>query len=62
MSMSIYWNNILLKKLTEDSKRRIKCKINTSLGRFYFYFEKDSDLDEINAKLIFFPQKDKRIL
>ena len=55
--MSIYWNNILLKKLSQSSKRRIKCKINTTLGRFYFYLEKNNELDDYNAKVIFFPHK-----
>jgi len=55
--MSIYWNNILLKKLSQNPKKRIKCKITTTLGRFYFYFEKNNDVNEFNAKLIFFPYK-----
>ena len=58
--MSIYWDNVLLKRLKNLSKKRFKCKINTDIGRFYFYFQQDKDREEgnLSGKVIFFPNKD----
>lgn len=58
--MSLYWNNVLLKRMSEDSKRKSKCKINIpNIGRFYFYFERDKEEKEpiIHGRMVFFPQK-----
>ncbi|GAH38659.1 unnamed protein product, partial [marine sediment metagenome] len=41
--MSIYWNNKLLKKLSENTKRKVKYKLNTDVGRFYFYLDRNKD-------------------
>ncbi|MHA1460223.1 MAG: hypothetical protein ACTSO8_01975 [Promethearchaeota archaeon] len=42
----------------QNTKKRTKYKINTDIGRFYFYFEenKDSDQPSISGKLVFFPK------
>ena len=58
--MSVYWNNVLLKRLKNFDKKRFKCKIHTDIGRFYFYFQQDNDQEEANlsGKIIFFPNKD----
>lgn len=58
--MSLYWNNRLLKKIfSKQNKKKLKYKITTDIGRFYFYFEKDSSIMEGNfsGKLLFFPDK-----
>jgi len=58
--MSLYWNNRLLKKkFNSQNKTKLKYKITTDIGRFYFYFEKDSSINESNffGKLLFFPNK-----
>jgi hypothetical protein len=58
--MSLYWNNKLLKKIFNNhNKTKIKYRIITDLGRFYFYFEKDSSIKDGNfsGKLLFFPTK-----
>ena len=56
--MSLYWNNKLLKKLSNNTKRKFKCRINTDVGRFYFYFEenKKSEQPSISGRLVFFPK------
>lgn len=56
--MSIYWNNLLLKKISKH-KNRIKYKINTNLGRFYFFLEKENECNEATffGKIVFFPKK-----
>jgi hypothetical protein len=58
--MSIYWNDKLLKKMANDTKRKSKCRINTNVGRFYFYFEREKEGEPplIHGRLIFFPNKD----
>ena len=56
--MSIYWNDIFLQKfLKKETKRRYKLKLNTDIGRFYFYFQKDDDT-QMSGKVVFFPNKD----
>lgn len=62
--MSVYWNNVLLKRLNNLNKKRLKCKISTDVGRFYFYFQQDKDKEEnlLTGKLIFFPNKDFRTI
>jgi len=58
--MSLYWNNKLLKKIfSSQNKTKLKYKITTNIGRFYFYFEKDSSIKESNfsGKLLFFPNE-----
>jgi len=57
--MSTYWNKISLNKLlgSECKTRPIKYKINTEIGRFYFYFEKEDDTN-VSGKLVFFPKID----
>ncbi len=59
--MSIYWNNKLLKRLSNNTKRKYKYRIHTDIGRFYFYFEenKNSDQPSISGRLVFFPKKIK---
>ncbi len=53
--MSRYWNKIVLDKLFANSKQdRVKYKLNTEIGRFYFYFKKEKD-SKVSGKLIFFP-------
>jgi len=53
--MSRYWNKIVLDKLFSESKRdHVHYKINTEIGRFYFYFKKEED-SRVTGKLIFFP-------
>lgn len=54
--MSRYWNRILIDKLFSNSnKPNIKYKLNTKIGRFYFYLKKEED-SNISGKLIFFPK------
>ncbi|TFG17643.1 MAG: hypothetical protein EU531_02760 [Promethearchaeota archaeon] len=58
--MSLYWNNKLLKKIfSGQNNTKLKYKITTDIGRFYFYFEKDSSIKEskFSGKLLFFPNK-----
>lgn len=57
--MSIYWNNILLKKISINHNKRVKYKIKTNLGRFYFYLKKNNDVNEhsFSGKIVFFPKK-----
>jgi hypothetical protein len=62
--MSLYWNDKLLKKIfNNQNKTKLKYKISTNLGRFYFYFEKDPNIKEGNfsGKLLFFPKEDNYI-
>jgi len=57
--MSLYWNGKLVRELFEqNTKKRTKYRINTDIGRFYFYFEenKDSDQRSISGRLVFFPK------
>lgn len=57
--MSLYWNNVLLKRFSNISKNRFKYKINTNLGRIYFYLEKEKDSEEVkfSGKIVFFPKR-----
>ena len=57
--MSLYWNNRLLKEIYNKDKTKIKYKLTTNIGRFYFYFEKDTSIENSNfsGKLLFFPNK-----
>ena len=59
--MSLYWNDKLLRRLSNNTKRKHKYRINTDIGRFYFYFEenKDSDQPSISGKLVFFPKNNQ---
>ena len=59
--MSIYWNNKLLKRLSNNTKRKFKCRINTEIGRFYFYFEENKNTEQpsISGRLVFFPKNNK---
>ena len=52
-----YWNKISLNKLLKsDCKKQVKYKINTDIGRFYFYFETEPNSGgQVSGKLIFFP-------
>jgi len=56
--MSVYWNNVLLKRLNNLNKKRFKYKISTDIGRFYFYFQENDDKKEgaLSGKIIFFPK------
>ncbi len=57
--MSLYWNGKLVRELFADNeKKRSKYRINTDIGRFYFYFEenKNSDQPSISGRLVFFPK------
>ena len=56
--MSLYWNNKLLKRLSNSTKRKFKYRINTDIGRFYFYFEEDKNSEQptLSGRLIFFPE------
>jgi hypothetical protein len=56
--MSLYWNGKIVKQFFEKNpKKRTKYRINTDIGRFYFYFEenKNSDQPSISGRLVFFP-------
>ena len=53
--MSNYWNKILVDKLfSSTNKPKVKYKLNTDIGRFYFYFKKEEN-SNVSGKLIFFP-------
>ena len=55
ITMSRYWNKILIDRLFADNKKTIvKYKLNTDIGRFYFYFRREAD-STVSGKLIFFP-------
>jgi len=56
--MSLYWKGKLLRKISKNAKKRTKYRINTDIGRFYFYFEetKNSDQPSISGRLVFFPK------
>jgi hypothetical protein len=57
--MSIYWNNRIIKQFfDQNTRRKFKCKINTDVGRFYFYFEenKKSEQSSISGRIVFFPK------
>jgi hypothetical protein len=60
MVMSVYWNNILLKRLKILNKKRFKYRINTDIGRFYFYFQENDEIKEgeLSGRIIFFPNRD----
>ena len=55
--MSVYWNNVLLKRLSNLNKKRFKYRISTDIGRFYFYFQENDDRKEggFSGRIIFFP-------
>lgn len=59
--MSLYWNDKLLRVILKNTKKRIKYKINTDIGRFYFYFEENekSEQPSISGRLVFFPKKNQ---
>ena len=52
-----YWNKILIEKLFLESKKKyVKYKLNTDIGRFYFYFKKEKGSESnVIGKLIFYP-------
>ncbi len=52
-----YWNRILIEKLFSQSKKNyVKYKLNTDIGRFYFYFKKEKGSEsKVTGKLIFYP-------
>lgn len=55
ITMSRYWNKILIDKLFADNKEtRVKYKLNTKIGRFYFYFRREEN-SMVSGKLVFFP-------
>ena len=58
MLMSVYWNNVLLKRLNNLNKKRFKYRISTDIGRFYFYIQENDDKKEgeLSGKIIFFPK------
>ena len=60
MLMSVYWNNVLLKRLNNLNKKRFKYRISTDIGRFYFYFQENDDMKEggLSGQIIFFPKSD----
>ena len=60
MVMSVYWNNVLLKRLKILNKKRFKYRINTDIGRFYFYFQENGEKKEgeLSGRIIFFPNRD----
>ena len=55
--MSVYWNNVLLKRLSNLNKKRFKYRISTDIGRFYFYFQENDDKEKggFSGRIIFFP-------
>jgi hypothetical protein len=58
-----YWNRILIEKLFSESKKNyVKYKLNTDIGRFYFYFKKEKGSEnKITGKLIFYPDLKQQI-
>ena len=60
--MSRYWNKILIDKLfTSSKKARVKYKLNTDIGRFYFYFQREEN-SMVTGKLVFFPDTNSNIV
>jgi len=60
--MSLYWNGKLVRKIfAQNAKKGIKYKINTDIGRFYFYFEdiKNSDHSSVSGRVVFFPKNNQ---
>ena len=56
--MSIYWNNILIKRLQKSIGVIDKYRVTTDMGRFYLYFKENKDEDsEMSVKIIFFPKE-----
>ena len=59
--MSTYWNKIILNKLfKKDRTHQVRYKIETKIGRFYFYFEKEDEIEKsstISGKILFFPSE-----
>lgn len=57
--MSIYWNNILIKRLQKSTNITTKYRITTNIGRIYFYFQKDCKDEDSkpSLKIAFFPNK-----
>ena len=61
-AMSLYWNGKLVRKIfADDVKKKSKYRINTNIGRFYFYFEenKSSEQPSISGRLVFFPKNNQ---
>jgi len=58
--MSIYWNNILIKRLQKSIGIIDKYRVTTDIGRFYFYFQKECKDEDSkkSVKIIFFPKKE----
>jgi len=57
--MSLYWNGKLVRKIfAQNEKKRTKYRINTEIGRFYFYFEENKNAEQpsISGRLVFFPK------
>ncbi|MHA1668946.1 MAG: hypothetical protein ACTSV5_00050 [Promethearchaeota archaeon] len=56
--MSIYWNNILIKRLRKLTKITGKYRVSTDIGQFYFYFQKDHEEKDLkmSVKIIFLPK------
>ncbi|MFW9972695.1 MAG: hypothetical protein ACFFDF_21095 [Candidatus Odinarchaeota archaeon] len=57
--MSLYWNNMLLRRFSNLDEKIIKFKLSTNIGRFYFYFEKEpnNENSSVNGKIVFFPKE-----
>ena len=55
--MSIYWNNILIKRFQKSTIVTNKYRITTDFGRIYFYFQKECEDEdsEPSVKIVFFP-------
>jgi len=48
---------MLLRRFSNLNKKKIKFKLSTNIGRFYFYFEKvNNENSSVNGKIIFFPK------
>ncbi len=58
--MTIYWNNVILNHLQKKLIIVEKYRLNTDLGRIYFYFLKECKEvnSEMTVKIIFFPKKE----
>lgn len=52
--MSRYWNKITIDKLFKSNKQKVKYKVQTEIGRFYFFFEREDDA-YVTGKMVFFP-------
>ncbi len=58
--MSIYWNAIILDRLSKKTNVTEKYRVTTDFGRIYIYYIKDckNEDSEMTVKIIIFPKKE----